>query len=601
MPDDLRAADPQNAAEVTFLPQNQTVGVQKGATLYDAAIKAGVIIDALCGGNGSCGKCKMILFPQGTEVLACKYTVHENIFAKTVPEDFSVMVREYRGISEKAYEESDRVFRKIPLTLSPPTKDDNRDDYSRITDLLKQYFPDTKISLPIEIMRTIPGYLRENCWKISVIVMHDEGKVTVIHAGDDINYCLAAIDFGTTTLQASLLDGDSGQKICESSMLSRQIVFGADIITRIISARKKLHECSMSGISSINELLKAMNAGKPEIYGIILSGNTAMTHILYGLTPEFIRKEPYIPAQNAFEPAECQKFGIGEKAVMMSVPGISSYVGGDIVSGIISTGIYKKKVPCFLMDLGTNGEIALGCGDFMISCACSAGPAFEGGGIKCGKRAAGGAISKAVYHSGKISLTTIDNKEPNGICGSGIISLVSSLFTAGIIDKRGKFAESSHLVTLEEGNKKIVLYKNKKSEIFLDEHDIENLLRAKAAMFSGCEILLEYMGLSFNDVDRFFISGGISQSLDIEACIDIGLLPEIDTEKYTACGNTSLTGAEKIIMSQKLRQKALAIAKETMYLDLSIIPQFSDRWTAALFLPHTDLSKFSKRTGVISN
>ena len=578
---------------ITFLPINKTVVCEKGKSIYDCAVKAGIYLNSPCGGNGVCGKCTVTLFPEGNQIKACSYKVFGNITVKLNQDISSFIPTTFIPQKNRHVDFFDEtIFKKVNVVLPPPSLSDPRDDISRIEDELIALTGINNIDMPLHIIRQIPEILRENNWQLYIIYAQIQDKIFLTYAGEDISFKLMAVDLGTTTIQTSLIDGENGAILASSSVLNPQSLYGADVINRIIAAREHLPELSMVVSNIINELMKDMQEkikDKDSIQGIFVSGNTTMLHFLYGLNPEFIRKEPYIPVAKQLSAMAGSCLGINAP-VVLSAPCIASYVGGDIVSGIIDTGIYNSDKPCLLVDLGTNGEVVLACKDYTVCCSASAGPAFEGGGLKCGKRADGGAISSVDFQNGEFVLKTIDGSPPDGICASGFVSLLANLLKNKIIDKRGRFDVNSPFVTIEEESKKIVIYDD--NNIFIDESDIENFMRAKSAVFGAIEFLLNSMDITAKDLDKIYIAGGISESLNIKDCLTIGLLPYIEFDKYMLYGNTSLNGSLKILGDKGLYEKAVDISRQALYFDLSSAPEFNELWSAGMFFPHTDISKF---------
>ncbi|MCL2211954.1 MAG: ASKHA domain-containing protein, partial [Treponema sp.] len=324
-----------------------------------------------------------------------------------------------------------------------------------------------------------------------------------------------------------------------------------------------------------------------------IAGNTTMIHLLLGIIPEYIRLSPYTPA--VFKPqvysASQTGFNICENAPVLIAPAVGSYVGGDITAGLLCTklaqdsGKNKNELVLFI-DIGTNGEIALGNNDFIFACACSAGPAFEGGGIKHGVRAQTGAIERVVINENKkAEIQTIGGAPPIGICGSGIISVVAELFKNGIVDSAGKFPER---------NDEYILYEDASSgsRITISENDIGNFIRAKGAIFSACQTLLGSAGMSFDNVDKIYVAGGFGRFLDLDDARAVGLLPKFLNEKYVFLGNSSVIGAYLSLVSEERRSRMHELAEKITYMDLSSEPAYMDYYTGALFLPHTDKRLF---------
>jgi uncharacterized 2Fe-2S/4Fe-4S cluster protein (DUF4445 family) len=352
----------------------------------------------------------------------------------------------------------------------------------------------------------------------------------------------------------------------------------------------------------IQELLQMSKIDRSLISHLVIAGNTTMTQLLLGLDPKYIREDPYVPTANFIPPVRAVHLGIniGDHVHVYIFPMVASYVGGDIVAGILGSGVFQRETLTLYMDIGTNGEIVLGNKDWLASVSCSAGPAFEGAGIKFGMRATRGAIEEVSinHRTYEPMILTIGRSKPIGICGSGLIDSVAEFLETGMIDQNGKFRRdlSTDRVRIGPDGYEYVLARKEETliheDIVLTEIDIENLIRTKAAIYAGCKVLLSSVGLSFKDLEQFIIAGGFGRHLDLEKAIFIGLLPEIDIEKFLFVGNGSLLGARLLSFSKNLLREAERIALMMTNLELSNHPTFMNEFVAAMFLPHTDSSAF---------
>jgi len=325
-----------------------------------------------------------------------------------------------------------------------------------------------------------------------------------------------------------------------------------------------------------------------------------MIHLLLSMDPSHIRRQPYVPTANFIPVLRAAEAGINinPRGLLSCVPGVSSYVGGDTTAGILSSGIYQKAQTCILIDIGTNGEIVLGNRDFLVACAASAGPAFEGSGVTSGMRASSGAIQKVKIDKKDFSVeySTIQNALPRGICGSGYIDLLSEMLEAGIIDKSGKIKVSGRRIRSGNNDQEfVVCFKEdiqSQADIVITEADIENLKRSKGAIYSATSILVKHLALEFSAVSKIFIAGGFGTYLDIEKAIRIGLLPDLERSKFVFIGNSSLAGSREILLSDSAMSQANALASKITYFELSVDPGYMEEYGQALFFPHTDLAKF---------
>ena len=337
---------------------------------------------------------------------------------------------------------------------------------------------------------------------------------------------------------------------------------------------------------------------RDHVVAAVISGNTTMSQLFWGLDPSSIREEPYIPTVNIFPVwrAGVSKIRINSQAPVYTLPSVGSYVGGDIVAGVLASKMYRNPEVALFMDIGTNGEIAVGNNEWLITAACSMGPCFEGSGIRHGMRATEGAIESV-----KIDPVTFDptfgvigNTRPVGVCGSGMIDAISELFFTGIIDQKGKFARDlkTDRIRIEDEGPEFILYRGELKDVVLTQADVENVIRAKAAIYAGVSVLLKEVGLSLDIVERVYIAGGFGNYLDVDKAIMIGMLPDLPKEKFSFIGNTSISGAYLCLLSQKMRQEAEEIARKMTYVELSVSHGFMDEYMSALFLPHTNIDLF---------
>ncbi|MDR2570676.1 MAG: ASKHA domain-containing protein, partial [Oscillospiraceae bacterium] len=430
-----------------------------------------------------------------------------------------------------------------------------------------------------------------------------------------------AIDIGTTTVSALLVDLKTGHALAKATTGNGQIRYGADVINRIIQQQKPggiktLQQAIIKDtlLPLIKSLCKATSIIQSEISKMTIASNTTMNHLLLGIDANSIRIEPYEPAMLEFESYDPHDIGItlSWNAKLILAPNIGSYVGGDITAGVLSIvtpsgdKMWKRAEMTLFIDLGTNGEIVFGNNEFLMACACSAGPAFEGGDISCGMRAMDGAIEacKIDKNTMEPTLTVIGGSKPKGLCGSGLIDVVAELFRTGIINGKGKFNFAhtdddrcgQRLRYDEYGVGSFTLVFAAQSatnkDISISEVDIDNFIRAKGAIFSGIMSLLTPLGFTPADIDDVMIAGGIGSGINIKNAISIGMLPDLPKEKYSYVGNSSLGGAYEMLISQKAEEHVIEIARNMTYIELSSQPGYMDEFIAACFLPHTDETLF---------
>lgn len=501
----------------------------------------------------------------------------------------------------------DPLVRKLSLKVEAPSLDDTASDWERLQRALRLRFPERPLHINLDALLELGPALRRGNWQVTVTLAEVDGEpwVIVVEPGEAGGRCLGlAVDVGTTTVSMELLDLTTGKSLGTSQAYNGQRLFGADVTSRLMHAEKpggltELHETVLATLNElVDELTGAAGMAREEIWAVTCAGNTTMAHLLLGLDPTAIRREPYVPVTTVFPTVRTQDIGLtlAEEAVLYTLPAISGYLGGDITAGLLSTGIADEEPLSILIDIGTNGETVLGNREWLIACSGSAGSAFEGCGLEWGMNATAGAIERVWVADGSIQYRTVDEERPRGICGSGLIEALGSLLAAGIIDRAGKINPQSPGVRRGEYHPEIVLAPAPETavgrDITLRQPDIENLIRDKAALYAGSCILLANVGLNFDEVERVLIAGNFGRSLDIEQAVRIGLLPDIPRQKIQFIGNSSLAGAHLALLSGAARRRALEVASGVTTLELTVEPRYFDEYTAALFLPHTDLLLF---------
>ncbi|MBW1896551.1 MAG: DUF4445 domain-containing protein, partial [Deltaproteobacteria bacterium] len=628
--------------------------VDQGTNLLEAALEAGVHINATCGGQGVCGKCRVVIeagevqsektekisqekYGQGWRQ-ACKTSIVSDCTVRVPAESRGlkrvVAQKLYMGKAERkiaALEARplaegwpfDPLAVKVPVRLTPPSLQDNVSDLTRLSMSLRQQQHIEDISAGLRCLKTMPRILRSSDWAVTATLTAATVPETVspiqhrvmplqlvrLEPGDTAGANLAVVlDIGTTTVCAELVDLKTGSIMAETAEYNRQAECGEDVITRIVHAQKpegqaKLQALVVSTINQvIDQLMEHTGATKKSISCIVGAGNTTMTHLLLGMETRYIREAPYVPVADFMPLLWASRVGIDvpDCVQLFSFPAVASYVGGDIVSGILGSGVFQKEALTLYMDIGTNGEIVLGNREWLACAACSMGPAFEGGGIKHGMRADLGAIEG--FNINPITLEpmviTVGRKKPRGVCGSGLISVLAELLSAGVIDRNGKFIldlASERIRPGRFGVEYVLAWAEDSGtgqDIVITEVDIENLVRAKGALFAGCLTLLESFQLSLDDLDRIIIAGAFGRYINLEKGKRIGLFPDIPVEKFHFLGNGSLLGSRLICLSKGLLHEVERIAKMMTNVELSDNQAFMDKYMGALFLPHTDTRLF---------
>ena len=623
----------QKEYAVTFEPEGKKVIVNAGTNLLDASQKADIYINASCNGKGSCGKCKLIIESGKVDsektsllsdkekekgyALACQSKIFEDIIVK-IPEETIEKKLKAAGMGESAtkklsglVEKIEPIVEKVLLQLDLPTMEDTVSDLDRLKRQLKKLGYDiSKMSTNIRVMRQLTESVRDDEWKVVTSVLWKKCSSEIVNvspANSQKNSFGMAVDLGTTSIVVYIVDMADGAILSAASGHNRQAACGDDVINRIVCSEKDgVKKLKKMAIATINDLTKqalsSINADHKQIENIVISGNTTMTHLLLGIEAKYIRREPYIPTISEFPIIKAGEIGLkaANYAGVFIMPGPASYVGGDIVSGILYTGFNQFEDLTLFIDIGTNGEIVLGNNEFLMTAACSAGPAFEGGGIRWGMRAEEGAIEKIILDpkTFKPEYSTVENKTARGICGSGMIDLLSEMLLKGVIGQDGKFRiETDHprLILFNEEPAFIIEFADNidsDEDIIFTQSDIKSLILSKAAVYAGFSILVEQVGMDFSSISQMIITGGFGQYLNIEKAITIGLLPDIEREKFKYMGNSSIAGAYMALLSNTYRQQAIAISNAMTYLDFSSSNAFMEEFTRAQFLPHTDANLF---------
>jgi uncharacterized 2Fe-2S/4Fe-4S cluster protein (DUF4445 family) len=502
------------------------------------------------------------------------------------------------------------MVRKLHLRLPEPTADDSTSDLERIYNALGEDTGKVLISTRLANVKHLSEVIRKSGYSVTAVVGRMDGtsSILAIEPGDTSqrNYGLA-FDIGTTTVVGQLVDLNARSILGTRIAFNRQAPYGSDVITRIICASAPggldlLNEAVIGNIDEIiGDLTSACEVNLGDIYAVCMAGNMTMMHLLLKIDPSNIRKAPYVPATSVFPTITAAEAGIGinPMGIASFMPGVTTYIGGDIVAGIVACGMAQTDNLTLLADIGTNGEIVLGNRDWMMGAAASAGPAFEGSGLKCGMKAVKGAIEKATISKGlDVEIWTIDGAKPKGICGSGYIDLLCQMLKSRIITKDGKMNREMKTPRIRKNGSvyEFVVVRSAEADtgrdIVIDEDDIENLKRAKGAIYSAIVSLLRKVGKGLSEVTKIYIAGGFGNYLNIDNAVFIGLLPDTGRDVYEFVGNSSLAGARMALVSHDAAGEAYAVHKNITYLDLSSEPDYMDEYIASLFFPHTDRERF---------
>ncbi len=652
---------------VRFDDAEKGVVATTGTLLTEAAHEAGIDIAQPCGGQGRCGRCALQVVDGSVRsrstlrlsaedvadgyVLACQAVVEGDATIHVPPQE----TLERRLTTDRIVAEvmvpagynpaADQTIRRVLLTLTPPSLDDQTDDWSRLETAVRQQTGIESLQISLPLLRKMGTILREGEWRVTAILEGrrkkeenaQSGRLIDLlpgHVAEDAPLWGTAVDIGTTTVSVWLVNLLTGEVVAQAAEYNRQIRRGEDVISRIIYASKNNGQKELRDLvlESINGLLERVvkraggdwrletgNAHSPlatrhsplSIVKATITGNSVMMHLLLGIPAGTIRKEPFVTAVNHIPPLTAKEIGLNihPEAAVDCLPGVASYVGADISAGVLSSGLDDSEQVSLFMDIGTNGETVLGSRDWLVTCACSAGPAFEGAGVQHGMRATRGAIEE-VWINGETFEPTyrvIGDAQPKGFCGSGLISLLAEMFLTGIVDKGGNFNTSLPTNRIRQGAhglEYVVVWGegggngDDPNDIAITHVDVDNLLRAKAAIYAGFVVLAESVGLPFEAVEQVLIGGAFGKYINVEKAVEIGLLPDMAWEQFQFLGNTAVLGAYYALLDQKMRDRIEDIASRMTYIELSSDNSFFEAFTSALFLPHTDMSLFPSVTNL---
>jgi uncharacterized 2Fe-2S/4Fe-4S cluster protein (DUF4445 family) len=632
---------------VWFDVADKPVSVPTGTLLSEAARKAGVEIGQPCGGQGRCGRCAIQIIEGDVRrrsslrlssedieqgyALACQSIVEANIRVHVPPQEkIERRLTTDRTAAEitvpPGYDPRfSQSLQRVHLSMQPPRLDDQTDDWSRLQIALRQQANLEIINIPLLLLQKLGDILRESDWRVTVIFdtfRSENGNITEGHLIDIVPGFLhdsdpmwgVAIDIGTTTVSVWLADLITGEVKAQVAEYNGQISRGEDVISRIIYASKNGGGKEMQNrvLETINELIilacKRAKTAPEEIYKAAVSGNSTMIHLFLGIPASSIRLSPFITSVNQVPLLRAMDIGIGINAngIVDCLPGVASYVGADITAGVLACDVDQTEQLTLFLDVGTNGETVLGDRDWLVTCACSAGPAFEGAGVLHGMRATKGAIEE-VWIASRVSnkpyeptYRVIGNVKPSGMCGSGLISLLAEMLLTGIVDKSGNInlSLSDYTNRVREGERgpEYVIAWGHESEhgkdIVITHIDIDNLKRAKAAIYAGFTVLAESVGVPLELVDQVLIGGSFGKYINVEKAIQIGLLPDMPWERFQFLGNTSVRGTYYALLDWRDRARVKDIASRMTYIELSADNTFYDAFMSAMFLPHTDLASF---------
>ncbi len=479
--------------------------------------------------------------------------------------------------------------------MAPPSSDDKTADSERLLEHLRESGL-TAVEVPLDVMRRLPEDLRKSRFEVVIALGVTSRGLRILDISREVLYGLA-VDIGSTNIECSLFDLVTGRKIGADGAENPQVRFGPDVLTRVQRAMmgesSVLCQVLLEGINAlIEKVCRGSGIAPADILAATVAGNTIESHFFLGLDVRNIPLSPYLPAVNGAVLTEARECGlkISENAVVYVFPNAGSYVGGDIISGMIFSGISREEKPSLFIDVGTNVEITLGCRDWIMVGAGAAGPALEGDVAGIGRKAENGTISGVRIDrlSKRLEVDVIAGGEPSGICGSGLVDLVSEMFSAGIIDRSGTFSDSESGVVERNGEKAYMLYRSDEKELYLTQSEIKNFILSKAAMFSFLHVFVRSVGLTFRDIGKIYVGGALGCGINPESAINIGMLPDIPREKFILLGNSSLGGAEMVLLHRELLADVDSIAAKITYREMNEDNELMSVLQGAMFIPHTD-------------
>ncbi len=499
----------------------------------------------------------------------------------------------------------------VRIALPPPSLKDNTADLDRLCRALRREFGLEHIDVNLTLAKQLPVLLRDNGYIVRCVVFQNRDRGVLVYVGPDNKEIILAglaIDLGTTRVVLRLVDLESCQTLAEASFDNPQVQIGPDVLARIHytdqpGGLEALNRLIVDGLNrEVAELCRTCQLGIDNLHLITVAGNTAMSHLVAGLPVHWMIREPYIPAVNRFELLPVQQLGIraAPYGQVLILPNVGSYFGGDLIAGILYSGLHRRSGTAILVDVGTNAEVVLGNRDWLMACAGAAGPALEGGVTRMGTTAAPGVIDRVRIHprTREFDLHTIDERVPKGICGSGVIDLAAQLFLAGMIDIRGKFladACEQRLTTYNEIPHLVLVPADRSGsgqDLSISQADMDSLVRSKAAMYTILETVTSTMGMDLADLETFYVAGTFGSLIDPKSAITIGMIPDLPLTRYQSLGNSSLGGASLVLTSRETMAEMDAVRDSITYLELNVNQDFMNRFSAAKFIPHTDRARF---------
>jgi len=620
---------------IIFQPYEIKIKSYKKESILEIAGKAGIRINAVCGGRGLCGKCRVIIRegevnlskPTKAEKralseedlkcgfrLACQARIEgTGTVIVEIPPESQANKQKLLVKGVEMHVKPKPAVKKIFVRLEKPSLQDNTADVDRLLEAIRSQ-TGLKVNVDYEVMKKIPHTLRMSNWRVSVVVWKDREMISIEQDSSPDMYGLA-VDIGTTKMAGYIVDLRSGKVVGATSIVNPQIVYGEDVVSRIkFSEEGKLEVLRKCVINGINEMIgricKDTNIPHERIYDMAVAGNTVMQHIFLGITPKYIAQAPYPAALQSSIDVKAREIGveINPSAYVHVLPTIAGFVGGDTIADILATKIHEAEDVSMLIDIGTNTEIVLGDKKGLIACSCASGPAFEGSHIKCGMRALAGAIEHVWIEPGtfEVGYETIDDDKPRGLCGSAIVDVVAEMLKVGLIDSSGRFITENETPRLRRNGEKVefvIAWRDEASsahDIVITQNDIREVQLAKAAIYAGTSILMRFLKIQPNDIQRMYLAGAFGNYIDPQNAKIIGMYPDLPLERVRFVGNVAGSGVRAALLSIDAREKAANLARKIKYVELAADPAFQSEFLKATYLPHKELWRFPNVTAMLN-
>lgn len=612
---------------VQFEPEGRKIMIAPGISILEAACKAGITIRSECGGNGVCGKCRVIVSHKNAAAkvtedekrhfspeeidsgyrLACRAVLWDSVKV-IIPEESRILTRKIHASGLERPIPLKPFVQKLCLKLAKPSLLDARPDVERLVDALKREYGFSELEIEYEALKKLPEVLRRGDWQVTVFLLGNR-KIIAVEEGDASEKIFGlAVDIGTSKIVGCLVELATGKTLSVGFVENPQIIHGEDVISRItfsaddVGKLEILQRLLAQGINSVLGYTCAQAKVNPKnVYELTVVGNTAMHHFFLGVNPKYMAVSPFAPTLKCSINIKAKELGINicPEGNVHVLPVVAGFVGADAVADILASGIHESDRLSLLLDIGTNTEVFVGDSEDILSCSCASGPAFEGGHIKHGMKSVTGAIERvSITPDCGVEYKTVDDAAPIGLCGSAMIDVLAEMFKLGIINNRGRFSTSVKTPRLRRVNNElefVLVWKEASGtsqDITITQKDISEIQLAKAAIFAGCSILMKRKNVRLEDVERLLIAGSFGSYINPENAKLIGLVPDVPNERIIFVGNTALSGAKMALVSVDARKTAEELSRRIRYIELASDPDFRSEFADAMFIPHKNIDRF---------